>query len=117
MTTREFLNNVINGTMNEEMQETAKVYLANLDAKNEKRKTSPSNLQKKNESASRALKVITYLKDNAGTAFNRDEVALAVLGVGVACGEIDLPGIGDVKKGCISSVFAAGFGLDAYQHV
>jgi hypothetical protein len=78
MTTREFLNNVINGTMNEEMQETAKVYLANLDAKNEKRKTSPSNLQKKNESASRALKVITYLKDNAGTAFNRDEVALAV---------------------------------------
>ena len=78
MTTREFLNNVINGTMNEEMQETAKVYLANLDAKNEKRKTSPSNLQKKNESASRALKVITYLKDNAGIAFNRDEVALAV---------------------------------------
>ena len=78
MTTRKFLNNVINGTLNEETKETAKAYLANLDAKNEKRKTSPSNLRKKNESASRALKVITYLKDNAGTAFNRDEVALAV---------------------------------------
>ena len=78
MTSREFLTTVMNGTINEEVKEMAKTYLANLDAKNEKRKTSPSNVQKKTESAERAHKVIAYLKDNAGTAFNRDEVALAV---------------------------------------
>ena len=78
MTNREFLNNVINGTINEDTIEAARYLLKKLDEKNEKRKDSPAMLQKKNESAARAQRVVAYLKANAGTPMTRDAIATAV---------------------------------------
>ena len=46
-----------------------------------------------------------------------DEVALAVLGVGIARRKVHLSRVGDVEQRRITSVLAAGLGLDPHQHV
>lgn len=55
MTNREFLKAVINANLSEEMTTHAQGELDKLDAKNEKRKTTPTKAQKENEPIAQAI--------------------------------------------------------------
>ena len=48
MTQREFYTNIINGTINEDVINTAKAQLVKMDATNEKRRNTPSKTQEAN---------------------------------------------------------------------
>lgn len=75
MTTREFLNNVINGIITEKEVSKASELLAALDKRNEKRKSTDS--KEKKEAAARREQVLHFLTENEGT-FTREQIAEAV---------------------------------------
>lgn len=72
MTTRDFLNAVINGDISENVVSKANEMLVALDARNEKRRTSDS--KEKQASASRRDAVLAFLREHEG-AFTRDQIA------------------------------------------
>lgn len=76
MTTREFLNAVINGEISDKEISKAKEMLASLDRRNESRKSTDS--KEKREVAERRSLVLAFLKENRETVFSRDEIALAI---------------------------------------
>ena len=76
MTTREFLNAVINGEISDKEISKAKEMLAFLDKRNESRKSADS--KEKKEVAERRSLVLAFLKENRDTVFSRDEIALAI---------------------------------------
>lgn len=82
MTYREYFNNVLSANISDEMNEVSVEFLAKLDAKNEKRKATPS--KEKVESASRREAVLAFLKGNEGV-FTRDAIAEAV---GISVGQV-----------------------------
>jgi len=72
MTTRDFLNAVINGDISENVISKASEMLVALDARNEKRRASDS--KEKQASASRRDAVLAFLREHEG-AFTRDQIA------------------------------------------
>lgn len=82
MTYREYFNNVLSANISDEMNEVSVEFLTKLDAKNEKRKTTPS--KEKVESANRREMVVKFLKENDGT-FTRDQIAEAI---GISVGQV-----------------------------
>ena len=76
ITTRDFLNAVINGTVSDKEITKAKEMLAALDKRNESRKSADS--KEKKEVAERRSLVLALLKENRDTVFSRDEIALAI---------------------------------------
>lgn len=75
MTTREFLNAVIEGKVDASVIDKAKSMLVSLDARNEKRKSTES--KEKKEAAARRELVLNFLTENEG-AFTREQIAEAV---------------------------------------
>lgn len=76
ITTRDFLNAVINGAVSDKEIAKAKEMLAALDKRNESRKSADS--KEKKEVAERRSLVLAFLKENRDTVFSRDEIALAI---------------------------------------
>lgn len=76
MTTREFLNAVINGEISDKEISKAQSMLDALDKRNTARKSADS--KEKKEVAERRFLVLAFLKENRDTAFSRDEIALAI---------------------------------------
>ena len=76
MTTREFLIAVANANVSEEITAKAAEMVLALDAKNAKRKSTPTKEQR--ESASRVGAVLDFFRDHQGTPFTRDAIAEAV---------------------------------------
>ena len=76
MTTREFLNAVINGEISDKEISKAKEMLDALDKRNTARKSADS--KEKKEVAERRSLVLAFLKENRDTVFSRDEIALAI---------------------------------------
>lgn len=76
MTTREFLNAVINGEISDKEISKAQSMLDALDKRNESRKSADS--KEKKEVAERRSLVLAFLKENRDTVFSRDEIALAI---------------------------------------
>lgn len=66
MTEREFMNKVIASNANEELVEYAKAHIAKLDARNEKKKTTPTKAQVAN--AELKGRIVELLKEGAKTA-------------------------------------------------
>lgn len=73
MTTREFLNGVVNANISEEMTEKASALLSALDAKNEKAKARPRKADPAVEERKNA--VSQFVLNNVGGEFTADEVA------------------------------------------
>ena len=76
MTTREFLIAVANANISDEITSKAAEMVLALDAKNAKRKSTPTKEQK--ESASRVGAVLDFFRDHQGTPFTRDAIAEAL---------------------------------------
>ena len=76
MTTREFYQAVIDGNVSDEITVKAQELITALDAKNAKRKTTPSKSQR--EAASRRDAVLDFFKEHADEVFTRDAVAEAL---------------------------------------
>ena len=75
MTIREFYVAVSEANINEELSTKAQELIAALDAKNEKRKTTPTKEQK--EAAARKEAVLAFLKEQT-EAVTRDTIAEAL---------------------------------------
>lgn len=76
MTTREFLVAVSTSELNEELVTKAQELISALDAKNAKRKATPTKDQR--EAAERRVAVCTFLCDHQGQPFTRDVIADAL---------------------------------------
>ena len=76
MTTREFLVAVADSDVGEELITKAQELISALDAKNAKRKTTPTKEQK--EAAARRELVLGFFKSNPTEIFTRDSVADAL---------------------------------------
>ena len=81
MTTREFYQAVADSDVGEELITKAQELIAALDAKNAKRKATPTKEQR--EAAKRKLAVLDFFYDHQGQPFTRDEVA-TTLGISPA---------------------------------
>ena len=66
MTERDFMNKVISSNASEELVEYAKAYIAKLDARNEKKKATPTKAQVANAEIKK--QIVELLKDGAKTA-------------------------------------------------
>lgn len=104
MTKREFLNAIVNGTMNDEIVDFAKDEIAKLDATNEKRKNKPS--KKATENAPIVDALVEMLTDTPVTASGIAEVlgvsvqkASALARVAVADGRATAVDVKIPKKG------------------
>lgn len=73
MTTREYFQAVLDAHISPEMDSTSTLLIERLDAKNAKRKATPTKAQK--ESFARRDAVADFFKSNPETVFTRDEVA------------------------------------------
>lgn len=76
MTTREFYQAVIDGNISEDTLSKAQELIVALDAKNAKRKTTPTKDQK--EAAARREIVLGFFADHPTEVFTRDAVADAL---------------------------------------
>lgn len=76
MTTREFYQAVVDGNITDDVLSKAQELIVALDAKNAKRKTTPTKEQK--EAAERRIAVCTFLCDHQGQPFTRDVIADAL---------------------------------------
>ena len=76
MTTREFYVAVADSDVGEELITKAQELIAALDAKNAKRKTTPTKEQK--EAAARVQAVRNFFYDHQNTPFTRDKIAEAL---------------------------------------
>ena len=76
MTEREFLNKVLAGEMTDEVKEYAESSIAKLDARNEKRKNTPSKAQKENAELMKAI--ITTITANGAMVASEIGSALGV---------------------------------------
>lgn len=76
MTAREFFVAVVNANVSDEITTKANEMIAALDAKNAKRKTTPS--KKKMDAADRVISVSDFLHDHIGQQFTRDAIAEAI---------------------------------------
>ena len=76
MTTREFYQAVVDSDVGEELITKAQELIAALDAKNAKRKTTPTKDQK--EAAARREIVLGFFADHPTEVFTRDAVADAL---------------------------------------
>ena len=83
MTTREFYVAVADSDVGEELITKAQELIAALDAKNAKRKSTPTKEQK--EAAARAQAVLDFFYDHQGTPFTRDKIAEAL---GITPGQV-----------------------------
>ncbi len=73
MTSREYFNAVLNAHISEEMDATSAEFIARLDAKNAKRKSTES--KDKREARERRKAVLDFLCDHQGEQFTRDGIA------------------------------------------
>ena len=92
MTTREFYQAVADSDVGEELITKAQELIAALDAKNAKRKTTPTKDQK--EAAIRKQMVIDFFYDHQDEVFVRDQIADA-LGITPAQVTAACKGLGD----------------------
>lgn len=76
MTTREFLVAVSASELNEELTTKAQELISALDAKNAKRKATPTKDQR--EAAARRQMVVDFFYDHQDTPFTRDQIADAL---------------------------------------
>ena len=76
MTTREFLNGVVNADISEEMTEKASALLTALDAKNEKAKARPRKADPAVEERKSA--VSQFVLNHVGEEFTADEIAESI---------------------------------------
>ena len=76
MTTREFLVAVVDSDVNDELTTKAQELISALDAKNAKRKATPTKEQK--EAASRRDSILEFFQSHPNGVFTRDAVAEAV---------------------------------------
>lgn len=83
MTTREFYVAVADSDVGEELITKAQELIAALDAKNAKRKSTPTKEQK--EAAARAQAVLDFFYDHQDTPFTRDKIAEAL---GITPGQV-----------------------------
>ena len=84
MTTREFYTTVLSvENLPEELATKAQELISALDAKNAKRKTTPTKEQK--EAAARVQAVLDFFYDHQGTPFTRDKIAEAL---GITPGQV-----------------------------
>ena len=83
MTTREFYVAVADSDVGEELITKAQELIAALDAKNAKRKSTPTKEQK--EAATRAQAVLDFFYDHQDTPFTRDKIAEAL---GITPGQV-----------------------------
>ena len=83
MTTREFYVAVADSDVGEELITKAQELIAVLDAKNAKRKSTPTKEQK--EAAARAQAVLDFFYDHQDTPFTRDKIAEAL---GITPGQV-----------------------------
>lgn len=72
MTYRDYFNNVLNANISDEMNASSLEFLQKLDAKNEKRKATPS--KEKVEAFERRNAIRMFLISHEGT-FTRDQIA------------------------------------------
>lgn len=73
MTSREYFNAVLNAHISEEMDATSAEFIARLDAKNAKRKSTES--KEKREARERRQAILDFLCDHQGEQFTRDSIA------------------------------------------
>ena len=76
MTTREFYQAVVDGNITDDVLSKAQELIVALDAKNTKRKTTPTKEQK--EAAVRREQVLSFFASNPNEVFTRDAVADAL---------------------------------------
>jgi CRP-like cAMP-binding protein len=76
MTTREYFTAVLNAHVSEELDIVSAEFIARLDAKNAKRKTTET--KEKREASSRRGLVLGFLCDHQGEQFTRDTIAEAL---------------------------------------
>lgn len=76
MTSREYFNAVLNAHISEEMDATSAEFIARLDAKNAKRKSTES--KDKREARERRESVAAFLDAHEGEVFTRDAIAESV---------------------------------------
>ena len=76
MTTREFYQAVVDGNITDDVLSKAQELIVALDAKNAKRKTTPTKEQK--EAAVRREQVLSFFASNPNEVFTRDAVADAL---------------------------------------
>lgn len=104
MTKREFLNAIINGTVNEEVIEKAKAEVAKMDARNANRASKPSKKAVENEPIKTAIvEVLTHEPMTASEVAEKVEIstqkASALLRQidGLTVTEVKVKGKGKVK--------------------
>lgn len=76
MTTREYFTAVLNAHVSEELDTVSAEFIARLDAKNAKRKTTDT--KDKREARERKQAVLDFLCGHQGEQFTRDQIAEAV---------------------------------------
>lgn len=76
MTTREYFTAVLNAHISEELDAVSTEFIARLDAKNAKRKTTDT--KDKREARERKQAVLDFLCGHQGEQFTRDQIAEAV---------------------------------------
>ena len=80
MTSRDYFNAVLNAHISDEMDAASTEFIARLDARNEKRKSTET--KDKREARERQRIVLNYLCDHQGVQYTRDQIAEA-LGKGI----------------------------------
>lgn len=83
MTSREYFNAVLNAHISEEMDATSAEFIARLDAKNAKRKSTES--KDKREARERREAVLAFLRNHADHVYTRDEISVKV---GITVGQV-----------------------------
>ena len=76
MTTREYFQAVLDAHISDAMDEASRLLIQKLDAKTEKRKTTPTKEQR--EAAIRREQVCDFLKEHKDESFTRDAIAEAL---------------------------------------
>ena len=76
MTAREYFQTVLNANLSDDMNKASELFIAKLDDRNAKRKSADS--KQKKETAARRDAVLTFLTENRGKEFTRDDIAAAV---------------------------------------
>lgn len=76
MTSRDYFNAVLNAHISEEMDAASTEFIARLDARNEKRKSTDT--KDKREARERKQAVLGYLSDRQGVQYTRDQIAEAL---------------------------------------
>lgn len=92
MTTREYFQAVLDAHISDEMDEASKTLIVKLDAKNAKRKNTPTKEQK--EASARRGLVLGFFQEHPTEVFTRDQIATA-LGVTPAQVTAACKGLGD----------------------